>query len=160
MADADRAGRFIVNGSCSASCTLSAARLGDVSNKKVHVMYEAGLADDPIVAAAAGLGIKVSKGSVHRHRKNHLTNYDDLERDDGLAELSELEAIDLAIKMGQRGIKNWNMTPGEWKGFVELKLKMTEGTAFDGFVAAVASASQEDSESSEVPAGPTGDVQA
>lgn len=96
-----------------------------------------------VAERANARGVAITDGSVNRHRKRHLTFADaSIERAD-FADLSELEALDMAIKQGQKNINTWKMTPSEWMKALELKLRLTEGSDFVGFQSAMASANAE-----------------
>ena len=135
--------RLVLNGKCHDGCSLSIAKLGDEGAALVHRDIEDGLSDKSTAQNAVERGAHLTYGSVNRHRKRHLTATRDMVEDSALGELTEIEALDVALKQGQKNMHNWKMTPSEWMKALELKMKLTEGTVFDGFMSAIASASQE-----------------
>lgn len=134
--------KFAVVG-CGTKCSLSREKLGHEAFQIVHSMYEQGLNDFVMEERLRAVDINLSHGSIGRHRKNHLV--DEAETmDEALEDLSDLEAIELALKRGQKNIKNWKLTPSEYIKFMELKYRLTQGSTNDAMFAALAAAGAED----------------
>jgi hypothetical protein len=118
-------------------------RVGDAEYLLIHADIERGESDKGTAERAQRRGTQITFGSVNRHRKRHLRPAEIVTERSDFADLSEIEALTEAIRQGQTMIPGWKMTPGEWMKALELKMRLTEGTVFDAFLGAVASASQE-----------------
>lgn len=143
--------KYLVQG-CTAKCSLSKDSLGPEKFAIVHGWFEAGWNDFKMEDSARAADMTLSHGAIGRHRKNHLVDADSA-MDEEAAELSDLEAIELALKQGQKNIKNWKLTPSEYVKFMELKYRLTQGSTNDAMFAALAAAGAEEDESE----GPTGE---
>jgi hypothetical protein len=111
-------------------------------------MYEAALNDFEMEKRLRAVDVNLSHGAIGRHRKNHLVEADSVEMDEGLAELTDIEAIELALSRGQKNIKNWKLTPSEYIKFMELKYRLTSGSTNDAMFAALAAGAAEEDEQS------------
>ena len=128
---------------CNPQCSLNEAKLPPGGAKLVHNWFEAGYNDFLIVAKAAESNFKLSKSSVARHRAKHVFPDTPEPR---LAPLpaAESKMSDLAVleKIIARGASLVNLegariSPEMTIRAIELKFKLTQGSAFESFLAAL-----------------------
>lgn len=130
---------------CAATCTIGPARLGDELALRVHEWYEAGYNDDRIIAEVAEFGVKVTRGSLSRHRKNHLRVRVEgvIEPLDGQLDtngMSDIEMLRQIILRGARFIPNWKVGPTEFFKAMDMYYKLTQGSAMAELFTALSAA--------------------
>ena len=143
--------RFMVTEKCHGGCSISEAALGPERHQMVHDWLEAGDSYQTVCEKGMAAGFRITQGSLGRHLRNHTTDEARVAENQDFGKLDELAALDAAIKQGQKNIPNWKMTPGEWMKAMELKLRLTQGTVFDGMLAAMAAAGAEDDDEGNQP---------
>jgi hypothetical protein len=133
--------------SCSRKCTLNIGRLPAGVGELVHRWLEEGANRETVMARAAELGVKLTSGSIQRHKSNHLIPARDPnsplnsgEGDEPDRKFSELEVIDSVIQRFARQMQHGSQQVTTEQGLraIELKAKLTEGTVFDALFAALA----------------------
>jgi hypothetical protein len=143
---------FVVAGSCSQRCSLNKVNLGEKRHALVMDWYQMGYNDFKIEELARAAGMKMSHGAIGRHRKSHLIDKATMKTDESLAELDDIEALDLILERGQTQIKGWKITPSEYFKAMEMKYKLTQGSTMDAMYAALAAAgAEEDAETEDRP---------
>lgn len=150
---------YVVNGDCSPKCSVNVANLGPEKAQIVHGWYEAGINDFKMEELARAAGFKLSHGALGRHRRLHITDKNQIEADESLADLDDIEALDLILKRGQTQIHNWKLTPSEYFKAMEMKYRLTQGSTMDAMYAAMAAAGsdeEEDDDGPEEESGPQG----
>ena len=78
---------YVVNGDCSAKCSLNPRKLGEKWAPIIHEWYEKGLNDFKMEDAARAEGLTLSHGAFGRHRRYHLTKKEDAQVDESLGDL-------------------------------------------------------------------------
>lgn len=124
---------------CSRKCTLNPARMPAGVGELVHRWYEEGANRETIIARASELGVKLTNGSVQRHKSNHLIPDKDPNSplndgdDDPSRRFSELEVIDAVIQRFARQMQKGSAQVTTEQGLraIELRHKLTEGSVFD-----------------------------
>ena len=124
---------------CSRKCSLNPDKMPAGVGELVHRWYEEGANRETIIARAKELGVKLSNGSVQRHKSNHLVPSKDGsvmvggEDGDPLRRYSELEVIDAVIQRGARQVQlsTAKVTTEQLLSAIALKHKLTEGSVFD-----------------------------
>lgn len=124
---------------CSRKCTLNPDRMPAGVGELVHRWYEEGANRETIIARARDLGVKLTNGSVQRHKSNHLVPDKDPNSplNDGDDEpgrrFSELEVIDAVIQRFARQMQKGSSAVTTEQGLraIELRHKLTEGSVFD-----------------------------
>lgn len=105
----------------------------------VHRWFEEGANRETVMARAAELGVKLTSGSIQRHKSNHLmpardpnSPLNDGDEDPG-RKYSELEVIDAVIQRFARQMSHGSgqVTTEQGLRAIELKHKLTEGSVFD-----------------------------
>ena len=134
---------YVVTGACSPTCTIGKVKLGEGRHALVHAWYEQGHNDFKIEELAHAAGFRISHGAIGRHRKEHLLKKSEMSEDPSLGTLSDLEAIEAILKKGQTQIPSWKITPTEWFKAMDIKYRMTQGSAFEGTLSAMAAAASE-----------------
>ena len=136
--------------SCSKRCGLNPANLGDDKYKMVHGWYEEGLNDFNIAKNASHIGVQVSQSSVARPRSKHPATSGEVAHaaPAGGAEenLSDLDALDKILKVGSSQIDSWRITPSDWFKALDAKYKLTQGSAFQDTLEALAIAEDDEEE--------------
>lgn len=125
--------------SCSRKCTLNPGRLPAGVGELVHRWLEEGANRETVIARAAELGVKLTSGSIQRHKSNHLIPARDPnsplnDGDDAPGRrFSELEVIDSVIQRFARQMQagSGQVTTEQGLRAIELKHKLTEGSVFD-----------------------------
>jgi hypothetical protein len=144
--------QYTVSG-CNAKCSLNPDNLTKKGYEAVHEWYQFGYNDVKIEDLARKQGMTITYGAIGRHRKNHLVKTDELETDEGLAELDDVQALDAILKRGQTQIKSWKISPSEYFKAMELKYRLTQGSTMDAMYAAMAEAATDDDEAEDRPEG-------
>ena len=142
-------------GSCTKKCSLSEAVLGEDSAKMVHGWYEQGLNDKQIAKNAFLAGITLSHGAVGRHRQNHLEPKGEMRGSVSTKRRTDLEIIEDMIQAGGDAAGQFKMTPSETMKAMELKYKLTSGSAFEGMLDALNRAAMEDDDLEAMPNDPS-----
>lgn len=140
---------------CGKLCSLNPEKFPGQLGQTIHEFYEAGDNDQTIVEKARLLGAKVSNGAVGRHRANHLipelTRIDKLLISKGqmpesntrpnepAPKVDDLTVLEQIISKGAQGIdlSTVRISPEMTIRAIELKYKLTQGSAFEGFLAAI-----------------------
>lgn len=139
---------------CSRKCTLNPDRLPAGVGELVHKWFEEKANRDTIIARAAELGVKLTGGSVGRHKQNHLrpasSGGDGV--DDG-RKYTELEVIDAIIQRGARTVKmsSATVTTEQLLSAINLKHKLTEGSLFDALIDSLSGEDDDDLSDLEAP---------
>jgi hypothetical protein len=141
--------RYVVNGDCTAKCTLNPGNLGPEKARMMLGWYEDALNDLKIEDLARAAGIETSHGSIGRHRKRHLDDLDATDVDVSLGEKDDVEILDVILKKGATQIPQWKITPSEWFKALEMKYRLTGGDTADAMYAAMAAAGAETGEDAE-----------
>ena len=112
----------------------------------VHGWYEQGLNDKEIAKNAATAGFTLSHGSIGRHRANHMEPKGEIREGRSLTKRTDLEIIESMIQAGGDRADQFKMTPSETMKAMELKYKLTQGSAFESMLDALnrAAMSEED----------------
>jgi len=105
--------------------------------------YDQGFTDFKIELLAHEAGVTISHGAIGRHRRFHLRDGSTIATDDTLAELDDIESLDLILKRGQTFIPSWKITPSEYFKAMEMKYRLTSGSTMDAMFAAMAAAGQD-----------------
>jgi hypothetical protein len=118
---------------CTKNCTLSEAKLGAEHAKIVHGWYEQGLGDQKIAQNSYELGLTLSMGAIGRHRGKHLRPHTEItETDPTGPKMDDLDALEKILDVGSRQIDNWKVTPSDYFKALDMKYKLTQGSAFQG----------------------------
>lgn len=160
---------FEISPRCRRVCTLNAGNMPGRSGELIHGWFEAGDNNATIHKKAEMIGVKISEGAIGRHRANHLIPVDTMEDlvmdGDGQGapkRLTELEVLDLIIDKGARSVqfKTAQISPEMTIRAMELKFKLTQGSAFESFLSALGESMEEPAppEAGEAVAEPTEDV--
>jgi hypothetical protein len=110
----------------------------------VHGWYEQGLNDKEIAKNAFVAGFALSTGAIGRHRQNHLEPLGEQRESRGTRKRTDLEIIEEMIQAGGDRASQFRMTPSETMKAMELKYKLTQGSAFEGMLDALALAAMEE----------------
>lgn len=133
--------RFEISSNCKRICSLNAANLPGRSADLIHGWYEAGDNNAKIVERATLINVKISEGSVGRHRANHLIPVDQLEdpTDSPDEKVNELELLDAIISRGAKDLrlKTAKVTADQALKAIDLKYKLTQGNVLDDFLSAI-----------------------
>lgn len=137
---------------CHRLCAINPQNLPAGMPDMIHRWYEAGDNTATLVRKSDEFGYHIGKGSFENHKRKHLVREDHLvpvtelggdpELDDQNTKLSELEILDRIIQAGAKGLKGRavRITPEMTMKAMELRLKLTQGSVHDDFMAAVAKA--------------------
>lgn len=143
---------------CSRKCTLNPDRLPAGVGELVHRWLEEGANRETIMARAKELGVKLTGGSIGRHKQNHLVPAADphsplQDGDDDTRRYSEIEVIDAIIQRGARQVQRStaNVTTEQLLAAINLKHKLTEGSVFDALFDALTGENDEDLSDLEAP---------
>ena len=133
--------RFRVEG-CSKLCSLSAEQT-TVEAAGLFLRWFCEGANNALVQEkAAIIGFRLSLGAIGRHRASHLVpiGNDPTEdpEDDG-PPMSDIDILESFIQKGARSLRltTSRITPEMTMKAMELKYKLTQGNAFQGFMDAV-----------------------
>ena len=137
MAARLRPRKWALLGSCGPKCSLSVGSLGEERAKLVHGWYEEGLNDKDIAKNAYVAGFTISHGSAGRHRANHLEPLGEIRETRTVRTRTDLEIIESMIQAGGDRADQFKMTPSETMKAMELKYKLTQGSAFEGMLDAL-----------------------
>lgn len=136
--------RWDLLGTCGPKCSLNVGNLGEERAKMVHGWYEQGLNDKDIAKNAVAAGFTLSHGAVGRHRGNHLEPKGETLGARSLKVRTDLEIIEAMIQAGGQRAGEFKMTPSETMKAMELKYKLTQGSAFEGMLDALTRAGMDD----------------
>lgn len=137
---------------CSRKCSVNPGNMPAGVGELVHRWFEEKANRETIMARAQELGVKLTSGSLQRHKANHLipardpnSPLNDGDEDPG-RKFSELEVIDSVIQRFARQMKNGSQQVTTEQGLraIELKHKLTEGSVFDALFDALSGNDNED----------------
>lgn len=144
---------------CSKKCSLNPGNMPAGVGELVHRWFEEKANRETIMARAQELGVKLTSGSISRHKGNHMVPARDpnspLNDDDNPGKrFSELEVIDSVIQRFARQMQTGSASVTTEQGLraIELKHKMTEGSVFDALFDAL-SGNDEDEDLSDLEPG-------
>lgn len=129
--------KFFRSDACSNACSLGPGKLSGELPDIVHSWFEAGKNNEQIIELAARVGVHLSNGAIGRHRKNHLVPIDDSIPDPTnlkLEKVNELEALDQIIARGAQGIHHARITPELLLKAMDMKYKLTQGSAMESLL--------------------------
>jgi hypothetical protein len=137
---------------CSKKCSINPGSLPGGVGELIHRWFEEGANRETIIARARELGVKVTSGSLQRHKANHLLPARDPHSplndgdDDPSRKFSELEVIDSVIQRFARQMQKGSQQVTTEQGLraIELKHKLTEGSVFDALFDALSGNDDED----------------
>lgn len=141
-------------GECSRLCSLNERNLPAGAYESIHRWYEQGLNVVAIVANAKAMGWELGTTAVSNHKRKHMIPEDHFTPIDGFGQpvildpnlparkLSDLEILDTIIQAGSRQLsaQSIKISPEMTMKAMELRLKLTQGSVFDDFMAAVGQA--------------------
>lgn len=128
---------------CGKLCTLNEGNLPPGAFKLVHGWFEAGFNDMLISAKAQELNFKLSKSAVARHRSKHLypesPKVDLIPMAPSESKMSDLAVLEKIISRGASlvNLDSSRISPEMTIRAIELKFKLTQGSAFESFLAAL-----------------------
>lgn len=131
---------------CPTLCSLNPRQMPAGVYEAVHAGIEAAKPYKEIVQIAASQGYAVSERAIGNHKHNHLVAEDTLYRPSDMPDVrekkSDLEILDKIIQAGARTLDNagTRIGPEMTLKAMELRLKLTQGSVFDDFMAAVGTA--------------------
>lgn len=137
---------------CHTKCSLNERNLPGGMAELVHAWYEDGSNNETIVARSDAYGHHLSEGAVANHRRkhivpeDHLTDVRDLVAGKPTGEpLTDLQVLELIISKGAAGLDlgSVKISPDMTVRAIELKYKLTQGSVFEGFLAAMGEAMEE-----------------
>lgn len=145
-------GRFSVE-RCTLGCSINPRNMPGELGKLVHEWYESAYNDDEIhemALRASADKVNLSIGALHRHRKNHLVRvFDGDERafdskgDDDEPEekkLTHIQILELIIQRGANSLPVGRISPELTLKAMDMHFKMTQGSAIDSTLQAIAAA--------------------
>jgi hypothetical protein len=121
----------------------------------VHGWYEEGLNDKSIAKNAFTAGFPLSHGAVGRHRSNHLEPKGETLGARIATRRTDLEIIEAMIQAGGERAGEFKMTPSETMKAMELKYKLTQGSAFEGMLDALNRAAMDEDDLEPMPGDPS-----
>lgn len=133
---------------CTPLCGLSADKLGPENARIVHSWFELPLSVPKVILRAQEeLGVKLTGGGASRHFKNHLrlqeeTRAVDPNRKGGTA--SDLEVLEGVIEAAWRNSGSWRPTIQDALKAMDMKYKLTQGSVFEDFFAAISDAQMDE----------------
>lgn len=150
--------KFRIEG-CPKVCSLSVEKLGNLADS-IHSFYEMGDNDKTISEKAYLLGVKISSGAAGRHRANHLipvmtaadkliaatgAGYAGVDPDKPIEKVDDLTVLERIISKGATTIDlaTSRISPEMTIRAIELKYKLTQGSAFESFLAAIGGTMEE-----------------
>ena len=136
-------------GTCSPKCSLNIENLGEERALMVHGWFEQGLNDKTISKNAVSAGFPLSHGAVGRHRANHLEPKGETYAGRSVTKSTDLEIIEGLIQVGGQRLDEFKVTPSELMKAMELKYKMTQGSAFESMLDALARAAADEDDEDE-----------
>ena len=142
--------KWALMGNCGPKCSLNEANIGPEHAKMAHGWYEQGLNDKDIAKNAFSAGFNLSHGAVGRHRANHLEPLGEIKETRSQKTRTDLEIIESMIQAGGDRADQFKMTPSETMKAMELKYKLTQGSAFESMLDALNRAAMEE-EDLEIP---------
>jgi len=142
--------KWILLGTCSVKCTLNEAKVGEDGAKMLHGWFEQGLNDRDIAKNAVQAGMPLSHGAAARHRQNHLEPKGEIFSRPREKQRTDLEIIEEMIQSGGANAHTFKMTPSETMKAMELKYKMTQGSAFESMLDALNRAVDDDDDEEEM----------
>ena len=137
-----RATRFALS-NCSRKCSLNPNNLPGTTGALIHGWYEDGNNDNTILEKAKVIGVKLSTGSIGRHRANHLTRLDQVGVDPSFGETGErktdLEVLEIMIGRGAQQVElsTSKISAEQLLRAIELKHRLTEGSVFESLFGAL-----------------------
>lgn len=143
---------------CSKKCSLNPGNMPAGVGELVHRWYEEGANRETIIARAKELGVKLTSGSVQRHKSNHLAPAADpnspLATGDESPDrrFSELEVVDAVIQRFARQMQKGSQQVTTEQGLraIELKHRLTEGSVFDALFDALSGDDDDDDDLSDL----------
>lgn len=144
MAARLRPRKWVLLDSCTAKCGSNAAHIGDANALILHGWYEQGLNDTEIARNCFQAGFPIGQGSIGRHRANHMEPLAEQRESRSTTRRSDLEIIESMIQAGGDRAGQFKMTPSETMKAMELKYKLTQGSAFEGMLDALNRAAMEE----------------
>jgi hypothetical protein len=136
--------------SCTSRCGLNEAKIGEEKAKIVHGWFEQGLNDQKIGQASFELGLDLSKSAIGRHRQKHLQGLEEITEANPVKEkIQDLDALEMILQQGASQIENWKVTPSDYFKALDMKYKLTQGSAFQGMLEALAVADEDEDEPGE-----------
>lgn len=144
--------KYDLSGACSRKCSLNPGNLPAGAGELIHRWYEEGANRETIMARAAELGVKVTSGSLQRHKSNHLIPAADPRvpgigpDDDPERKFSDLEVIEAIIQRGARTMQasTTKVSTEQLLSAIALKAKLTEGSVFDALFDALSGDNDDD----------------
>lgn len=147
---------------CSKKCSVNPGNMPAGVGELVHRWFEEGANRETIMARAKEVGVKLTSGSLQRHKSNHLvpaadpnSPLNDVEEPG--RRFTELEVIDSVIQRFARQMQvgKTQVTTEQGLRAIELKHKLTEGSVFEAlFDALSGDDDDEDLSDLEPPAAP------
>lgn len=145
-----RPAKWTLTQKCTKRCSVNPANIGDDKYKLVHGWYEQGLNDHKIAQNAFHADLDLSPAALGRHRANHMLQAGETPMVPGDAavkkKLTDLEALDAILEQGASQIEQWRITPSDWFKALDAKYKLTQGSAFEDMLEALAIAEDDDEE--------------
>ena len=144
MAERLRPRKWDLLGACTKNCSVNQANIGPEKAQLVHGWYEQGLNDHQIGSAAFQAGLDLSSGAIGRHKKNHMRpKVEYTETDPVGPKMQDLEALEKILDVGSRQIDQWKVTPSDYFKALDMKYKLTQGSAFQSTLDALAIAEKD-----------------
>lgn len=142
---------------CSRKCSLNEINMPGGMAALIHSWYEEGFVDREIEEKSAAYGHRISQGASERHRRNHLIPADHLVELEGKAhrptdptalperKVSDIDLLDAMIAKGAQTVhqSHVKITSEQLLRAIELKHKLTQGSAFADFFSAIGAAMEE-----------------
>lgn len=135
--------KYVLLPACTKGCSLNPANLAifDI----VHGWFEAGQNNATIEKNAATLGVKLSNGSIGRHKGAHLQAVADdhgvaVDPEKPLDKVDHVKVLEQIIARGAAGIGTWKVTPDMTMKAMEMLYKLTQGNAQQAWLDAMAEA--------------------
>ena len=135
-----RAAKFVLN-NCTLACSINPANLPNNMGALVHAWFEAGDSNVKMIEKAAALDVKLSNGSLGRHRQRHLVRSDGAFNQPLKAseKKTDLEVLEIIIGRGsqQVDLATTKISAEQLLRAIELKHKLTEGSVFESLFGAL-----------------------
>jgi hypothetical protein len=138
-----------------------------------HTWYEEGISYEALIARAKAMGITLSRSAVARHKSRHLVPVDPSEleadeREEGAEvagegpPMSDIQILESLIARGAAGLRapTSKVSAEMLMRAMELKYKLTQGNAFQGFLDAVNAAFDDEDKPENPDASKSADEQA
>jgi hypothetical protein len=155
MATRLRPRKWALLGNCSHKCLLHERHLSNERREMVHGWYEQGLNDKEIAKNCFEAGFSLGSGTIGRHRANHMEPLGEIRESRAQKKRTDLEIIEDMIQAGGERAGQYKMTPSETMKAMELKYKMTQGSAFEGMLDALTRAAMEEDDLEPMPNDPS-----